>query len=234
MELIINLREEPRHTYDHHHHRPLGAYRGSWVSGAQSSYLVIDTAPDASMIGVHFKPGGASWFFNRPASELAGTVVGLDALWNREAELLREELLDSPTPTIKLRVLEAALRRRITRLPPRHPSVSYALSRLLDRPNEVTIGHLSATIGMSPRRFIEIFRYQVGLTPKLFSRVRRFQRILRSIEKCRAVEWADVAAAGGYYDQAHFIHDFREFCGLTPSLYVNETVEYPNFVPLRQ
>jgi AraC-like DNA-binding protein len=74
--------------------------------------------------------------------------------------------------------------------------------------------------GLSERRFIEVFHEQVGLTPKAFCRVRRFQRVLKSVHGAREVDWAQVALDCGYYDQPHFIHDFRGFSGLTPAQYV--------------
>jgi AraC-like DNA-binding protein len=71
-------------------------------------------------------------------------------------------------------------------------------------------------IGLSSRRFIELFRRQVGLTPKVFCRVRRFQHVLRTIHREKDIEWAQIALECGYYDQPHFIHDFQSFSGLTP------------------
>src|SRR5438309_1041184 len=75
-------------------------------------------------------------------------------------------------------------------------------------------------IGMSPRRFVDLFRSEVGLGPKVFCRVRRFHEALRRTERLTDVDWADVAQWCGYYDQAHFNHDFRAFSGLTPSSYL--------------
>ena len=70
------------------------------------------------------------------------------------------------------------------------------------------------------RRFIEIFRNEVGVTPKAFSRVRRFQHVLGRVERATEVDWTSVACSCGYFDQAHFIHDFREFAGVSPSIYL--------------
>ena len=65
-----------------------------------------------------------------------------------------------------------------------------------------------------------VIRDEVGLTPKLYSRIERFQHVLRSVELCDEVDWVGVATSCGYFDQAHFIHDFREFTGLRPSDYL--------------
>ena len=96
MEIIINLRDEKRHTFDPISYQPREVYRRSWLSGPHSEFIVIDTAPNASMIGVHLRPGGASAFFGLPLCELRNSVVELDTLWNCEAQNLRDQLLEAP------------------------------------------------------------------------------------------------------------------------------------------
>ena len=91
---------------------------------------------------------------------------------------------------------------------------------------------MTREIGLSPRRFIEVFKDEVGLRPKVFCRVRRFQRVLASIHRQESVEWADVAVACGYYDQAHFIHDFRAFSGINPTAYLERRGRHRNHVAM--
>src|SRR5262249_58525693 len=74
--------------------------------------------------------------------------------------------------------------------------------------------------GLSRRRFAQLFREQVGLTPKLYCRLCRFQGVLRQISLSAPVDWADLALAGGYCDQAHLANEFRHFSGISPSAYV--------------
>jgi hypothetical protein len=84
----------------------------------------------------------------------------------------------------------------------------------------------------SARRFIEVFTDEVGLTPKLFCRVQRFQETVRRIGMGRRVDWAGMALDCGYFDQAHFIHDFRAFSGLSPSAYAAQRTGHLNHVPI--
>ena len=99
-------------------------------------------------------------------------------------------------------------------------------------PHTRTVAEVTGLIGLSPRRFIQVFSAEVGLTPKLFCRIRRFQRVVRHIAKEERVEWADVAADCGYFDQAHFIHDFRAFSGINPTTYLAQRTEHLNHVPI--
>jgi len=87
-------------------------------------------------------------------------------------------------------------------------------------------------IGISKRYFIDIFRNEVGLTPKLFCRVRRFQQALRQITSGTRIDWLNVALESGYFDQAHFIHDFRAFSNINPSAYLSDYQGHVNHVPV--
>jgi len=87
-------------------------------------------------------------------------------------------------------------------------------------------------LGLSQRRFIELFRTQVGLTPKAYCRVRRFHNLLRVVHPLREVDWSQVALDSGYHDQSHFIHEFREFSGFSPTQYWQRRIEHLNHVPI--
>jgi AraC-like DNA-binding protein len=92
---------------------------------------------------------------------------------------------------------------------------------------------VSDRVGLSSRRLMELFRKQTGLTPKAFQRVRRFQHVLQSLRRQSDGNWAALAMDCGYYDQAHFIHDFRAFAGMTPGEYVTVATPHLNHVPLK-
>jgi AraC-like DNA-binding protein len=232
MELIVNLRDEPRHVFEPVVHRPRQSFRRSWLSGPHSKYIVIDTAPNASMIGAHFRPGGARAVFDLPLGELRNAVFDLESLWGDGARELRDQLLEASSPQEKFRRLEEILLRRWRRSS-HHLAVRHALDRLTRQPHETTIGNVRDETGLSPRRFIELFTREVGITPKVFCRVRRFRRALLHVQRSPEPRWARVANDCGYYDQAHFIRDFKEFTGLTPGEYIADRPAYPGFVPIR-
>lgn len=232
MELIIDLRDGPLKVYeswDTEHFRSFGQ---SVVSGTHSESFVIDTACQASTMGVHFEPGGAFPLLPVPANELRDTHVSLEALWGPAAISLRDHLLKSETPEKKFHILEQTLLEQAIRPLVPHPAVAFALKEFQKVPHTRTVSDVTGRIGLSQRHFIQAFREEVGLTPKLFCRIRRFQEMLSLIEQEDQVDWADVALSCGYFDQAHFIHDFRAFSGINPTAYHARRGEHLNHLPL--
>lgn len=232
VEIVINLQEDALWLFDRQHTDQRQRYCGSLVCGAYSEYFVIDTAQQSSIIGVSFKPGGAFPFLGLPAGELHNTHVSLDALWGTTACDMRDQLLAAETPAMKFHVFEQFLLARVSRPLVRHPAVAFALREFRNMPHTRTIADVTEQIGLSSRRFIQAFNDEVGLTPKLFCRVRRFQEAVRLIGSGQPVNWSEIAWSCGYYDQAHFIHDFRAFSGLNPSAYPLNLGDRSNHVPL--
>jgi AraC-like DNA-binding protein len=190
-----------------------GRFRGPVVSGAYSRAFAVETRAHASIVGVHLKPGGAASLLGVPAGELANTHVELEALWGRRSEELRDRLCAAAQPSQRFRILEQAL--TLSRSPGVRGEVAVALGRL-GAPG-VEVGDVASQVQLSHRRFIEIFTEQVGMTPKRYARVRRFQRALKLVTGQAAPAWAHVALDCGYFDQAHLCRDWVEFTGFSPA-----------------
>jgi AraC-like DNA-binding protein len=215
-ELVINLRDDELRIYDRVRPGVCERFSGAVVSGTHDRFFVIDTAEETSLLGVHFRPGGASAFFGLPVSELIDTHVELEMLWGREGGELRERLRNVSRPIDKFRVLEATLMARLSGPSMHRDLVRFAVGAL-GRPGATSVRDVTQHVGLSHRRFIEVFKTQVGLTPKLFHRVQRFQRILAQVRRAAAAEWSDLAVDCGFFDQSHLIRDFVEFSGFTPA-----------------
>jgi AraC-like DNA-binding protein len=201
------------------------------VSGPHSRFFIIDTACQAEVIGVHFRAGGAFPFFKMPADELQNQHVSLDDLWGSRAPELRERVLAAPTPQSKVQILERFLMAQALKPLCPHPAVCFAL-REFQQPETPAIAAVTDQIGLSSRRFIQVFSGEVGLSPKLFCRVQRFQQVLRIVHSGCDVDWTDIALGCGYFDQAHFIHDFKEFSGINPTSYLAVRTDHLNHVPI--
>jgi AraC-like DNA-binding protein len=214
LELVVNLHEDALRIYD----PATGGWRrysGAVISGAYRRFFVIDARAHASIVGVHFRPGGAWAFLGVPPGELADRHVDLEMLWGRSALELREQLCAALTAAERFALLEGALRAHMVDRRPGHPAVPFAVGQLA-RPG-VTVGDVAAEVRLSRRRFIQVFTTEVGMTPKRLSRVMRFQRASELARHIAAPDWGRLARSCGYFDQSHLIHDVSEFTGTSPS-----------------
>jgi len=202
------------------------------IVGMRSRYAVLDTAALRSIMGVLFRPGGARAFFDAPADAFYNQEIPLDLVWGSDAMGLRVRLQEAATPAEKFRALEAALERRAKKRLELHSAVRYGLGEFRRMPHTRGVLRVTREAGLSRRRFSQLFREQVGLTPKLYCRLHRFQQVLRQIAGGGPVDWADVALAGGYCDQAHLAHEFRDFSGISPGAYLASDPPFPNHVPM--
>jgi AraC-like DNA-binding protein len=201
------------------------------ISGARTTYMVADTANMVTTLGIQFKPGGAFPFLHMPAAELDDQCVALEDVFGASARSLRERLLECATPQQKFAAAEQWLLSQAARPLKKHPAVEYATGEFLRNSLAQPLAMVLGRIGYSQRHFNQLFAEEVGLTPKRFLRVRRFQRVIASLTGA-PVDWADLAICCGYYDQPHFVHDFRSFSGLTPAAYLSHRTVHLNHVPI--
>jgi len=211
----------------------LTSRRGA-VSGMRSQYVEINPSAIGSVMGVVFRPGGARAFFDAPAIDFYNQIVPLDGVCGLRTTELGDRLAAAPTASEKLQLLEAvlleAMRRAAERRLMLHPSVDYGLRAFHRAPHVQSIIDVSADAGVSRRRFSDLFGEQIGMTPKLYCRLLRFRDVVRRVVAGERVDWADVALAGGYCDQAHLSHEFRDFSGMSPSSYLAAERPFANHV----
>jgi AraC-like DNA-binding protein len=230
-QLVVNLAEDETRVYVDSR-RGLVCHRspGSTLTGVTTRFQIIDTDEQEHVVGVAFRPGGTVPFVASSAYELRDTAVPLEALWGRRrASRLREQLLESADPDSTLDVLERALLDLWRDRAP-HPAVSFALAELQARPSVGRIARITDAVALSPKRFIERFKTDVGVTPKRYCRLLRFQRAVATAHRAAPIDWRALALACGYFDQAHMIHEFREFSGLTPTAYEAGRTAFRNHV----
>jgi len=229
--LLVNLKQDRLSWYGGERFAECNRLKGIALCGTHSSAFAID-AHQPHMMGVQFRPGGAFPFFRPPSREFENAHVSLEDIWGRDAERLHQRLAQAPTPQDKFKILESALIAAAPRPFERHPAVALALSQMSRAPHKSSVAKLAGEMGVSHKRFIKLFTDEVGFTPKLYLRVARFQRVLARIFQAPGVDWGDVVERHGYFDQSHFIRDFREFSGLTPSEYLIRRGPYLQHVPL--
>jgi AraC-like DNA-binding protein len=199
------------------------------VGGARATPYLRDISEPVGSVGVQLRPGAALRLLGAPADALADAHTPLEELWGADARRAYEQLCELDTPEAKLEHVEALLRARLARGRTVATMVPGALAQLAAGADLRTV---VAQSGYSHRHFIARFRQAVGLTPKLFGRVLRFQRALAQLSATPAATLAEVALAAGYSDQSHFTREFQDLAGISPGRYRALAPGSPNHLPV--
>ena len=230
-QLVINLDEDETRVYDEHLRCKRNA--GAAFDAPASRSVLIDTAEQVRVVGIVFHPGGAAPLFRERMDTIADTHLDLDALAPGQGRRLRERLLAAPDAHARLRLLEHwVIERMQAASATRHSAVLHALRLFGAAPGVQRIDAVAACCGLSPRRFGALFREQVGLSPKRYARLQRFHTALAAAGGDHRIDWAGIAADGGFHDQAHLAHEFRAFSGMTPTAWMARRGERSRHVAL--
>ncbi|TWI01017.1 helix-turn-helix protein [Luteimonas cucumeris] len=228
-QLTINLAEDETRVYDD----ALACQRqaGAAFDAPSNRSFIIDTAEQVAVMGVVFRAGGAAPLFRERMDLLVNAHVDLDALASGSARTLRRRLLEAADAAARLRIVHAWLLHKGGAASP-HVVIAHALRAFDACPQVQRIDAIAADCQLSPRRFGELFREQVGMSPKRYARLQRFHHLLGQVQGSASVDWAAVAIDCGFHDQPHLVHEFRAFSGLTPTAYLAQRGPHRHHVPL--
>ncbi len=231
--VVIDLTESPKFIYDNDTLKEIQACRRVWFSGMRNGFITIPSGKDSEMLIINFHKGMAYPFVEMPMDELTDVVVDGQLVMTDEILTIRDKLLESNSPSEMFSKAQLHLNSVYCNRLVRNPCVEFAIQSILDQPDHTSMSSLTRKIGYSQKHFIKLFKEQVGVTPKSFLRIIRFQSAIQQIEKGLEMDWPAVAHDSGYYDQAHFITDFRQFSGFTPRQYLGAQSEFKNYVAVR-
>ena len=203
-----------------------------FVTGQITGPMLLRGRGKTKVMGIRFHPHGPAQFLGMPIGELTDRVASLDELSvgvSREFEKLN----DLPSTTEQFDALDSLVasgpkRQKADR------AVAAAVGLIEQTHGLYSIKKMARLTGLSPRQFERRFAAAVGLTPKMFCRMQRFQQVLRAVDVLGA-NWATAALDCGYYDQSHLIRDFQEFAGSAPTALLTEELQlarrFANQVP---
>lgn len=232
IELVIDLDDCPKRLFDKEDQNRYEYKKRCWISGMQSDYLIIEATPQSSMMGVHFKPGGAHPVFKFSIEEMLNSVIELEDIWGHQIKSCWERLMETPGPAQKFEVLEGFLIRQLSDKVERNPIIDTTLPYLQQAGEMPSIGTLAQKARVSHKHLIRTYNKVVGMRPKLLSRIYKFQKTIQMLEQNKGIQWTALAYECGYYDQAHFIKEFKSFSGFNPSTYLDRHGDYVNYIPL--
>ncbi len=232
--LVLRLSEHPLRIHADLEDPVCHSLSHSLVGGPRAQYYVREVSHSVESVGAMLLPGAARLLFGVDESELAHLHTPLEDLWGTAARTLRDRLQNAGSPAQKLRLFEQSLAHvltaRLSKQKPLHPAVAHALLRF---EQGAGIDQVVRDVGYSHRRFLTLFRSQVGLAPKRYCQVQRFQQAVALVSAPKTLGLAALATYAGYSDQAHFTREFKDFAGVTPGHYLALAPQGGNHVPLR-
>lgn len=199
------------------------------ITGVQSEHIFTEAA-GYSILGIKFKAGGSYPFLHLPIFELNNLFIDAELVLGNPILLLREQLMELTNPLDMFRHVEKFLMAQLMVSPQQNCIVDPAVTTLQKVTQPTSIKQIAESFGYSQKQFIHIFKKHVGLTPKCYQRVARFNTVLKKVDMQQNIDWSQVAYACNFYDQSHLINEFKLFSGIGPKDYWVQKGEYPNFV----
>lgn len=233
--IIFELDDIPRNTFDNTTLKPNNTYKKVWISGMHKNYISISAHQKSEMFVIQFKSFGTYPFFQFPAENLNEKICTSEEFFENELLTVRENILKQSTSKDKFRIAENWLSKRYdsTKIP------SEELLTVIQKLQQEPAAHLNEIIDHYPhtqKHLIDQFKKYVGLTPKYYQRILRFNDILQQIKQQESILWSQVAYQCGYSDQSHFIKEFKHFSGFNPKKFIKQEFnkDEPNFFPLNR
>lgn len=210
------------------------AFDDIWYSGLSEGPIDTEAPHGSVLLGVAFHTVGAAHLLPWPQHELVNRTGPLADLLGPSASALRERLLQLPDHDVaRLRLVEDWLLDRCATGRSVHPLVHWATRRLADSGGTLRASALAKEAGVSRKHLAGLFGAQIGLAPKSLARVHRFHTALDALVAGPRRDQSAIAAACGYYDQSHLIHEFRQYSGMSPAEFVRHAMPDARSVVLR-
>jgi AraC-like DNA-binding protein len=177
---------------------------------------------------VLLEPYAIPLLFGIPSSEIKNELVDLVSLLGQDGKDITEQMLGAKNNFERLAFINRFLEIRIQEF--KRPEIVHAAQDIYRKNGVVNVLHLASQASFSQRQFERNFKEQTGFTPKTFSRIVRFKSLVSQYKKENST-LTQLAYAFGYYDQAHFIQDFKQFSGYNPLTYFSGKADEVFYAP---
>jgi AraC-like DNA-binding protein len=217
VELVIHFRHPFR---NHFADGTTNLQPESFVIGQMKRFLEIEPCEASGFVAVRFHARSAYLFFRPPLTEITDSVVPLTEIWNSRAEEYTERVALARGMSARVRIVEKMLLEALRENGCRDCAVERCVQLIQNASEPIATRELASTIGISTRHLARRFQNAVGMSPKEFSRVNRFVRAAHCLRERTDTSLTETAYDCGYFDQAHFNHEFRAFAGITPGQFI--------------
>lgn len=200
-----------------------------FVVGQLTRPLEIEPTGETGIFSVRFHPNGFLPFATMPIKEMENTAVPLEKLFGNDGLEMEQRVLNVHSTLEKIRVVESFLLNRLTDADTIDRIVKSTVETILTANGQLSIDELSKQTNISRRQLERKFSTAIGLSPKQLSKTIRLQATLKMLLNKKVTSLTALAYRNEYYDQAHFIKDFKELTGFTPKQFYGDTLKMTSF-----
>jgi AraC-like DNA-binding protein len=187
----------------------------SGITGQSQQGRKLTSTSQFAVFGVYLYPYAAAHLFGIGAVELKNQMLDLKTILGKEADELEDKMMLASHNELRLQIIRSYLEKKLRSAAPVINPIWRSMQQIQKQNGFITIEELAADYSLSPRQFERNFQHFCGLNPKLFARIVRFQSAVKQLNHA-GNSLTNVAYEANYYDQAHFIRDFKIFSGLKP------------------
>ncbi len=192
----------------------------SIVVGQMNSFVVIEPTNLVDLFGIRFHPHGLYPLVRQSMTQLSDQIESVETVFGKKGSQLEERIKEAKSTEERIKICEEEFSDSLFVEFKDGDLVEYATRSIANNDFE-SIGQLAVKLDISNKKLERIFNRYVGITAKRLSRITRLQKVVTKIGGKQTVGWADLAYSFGYFDQSHFIKDFKDFSGLTPKAFKN-------------
>lgn len=197
-------------------------FAGSQIVGQRRSYYMSTSVGKIDLISISFKPGGLSPFVDFPVADITGSTVSIKTLRSNLFSEIEERVYYATDLNSKINLIQQVLLNQLNKNEKANKVFGFvSLAHSINQYS--SISHFLHNHTINKRKLERDFDHHVGISPKLLQRLLRFKRSVKTFYSSRVKSLTDLAYECGYFDQAHFINDFKEFAGLTPRQFFYDT-----------
>lgn len=216
VELVVHFRDPYKTTFSDN---TTSIQQQSFVVAQMKSFMQIQSHGKTGLIAVRFSALGAYHFFGMPMKEIVNSEAGLRNVWQELAAEVEERIYHAVNTQQRSQIIQHYLLLQLSRNGYIDKGIEFCVNEIKSTKGQISAERLADKVGISNRQLVRRFDKCIGLSPKEFIRIIKFISSLDMINQSKNKSLTEIGFESGYYDQAHFIRDFKEFSGMTPTDY---------------
>ncbi|NID11837.1 DUF6597 domain-containing transcriptional factor [Fibrivirga algicola] len=204
----------------------------AFLTGQATRQYALQVTGHLGMAGIVFRPAGISSLFGWPMYEVTDERIPLTDVLGTPVTFLHEQLCHSQTAESRASILEQFVNHQFLKRGDRFDRTDYAANLIVDTFGTLTVSELMNDLYVCRRQFERQFLHKVGISPKYYARIRRIGHLCAQLasQHWQVNHWQDFIFRAGYYDQSHFIREFKQVTGKRPTLYLKENTELSQYL----